>query len=154
MRAVVQRVSSSRVLVAEEVVAAIGRGLLLFVGVEANDTEADARYVAGKVAGLRVFEDPGEASSPRRLNKSVTDLDAEVLVVSQFTLFGDCRRGRRPSFDRAAEPGHARALYECVIRELEKSGVRVESGRFRAMMRVELVNDGPVTLLLDSRKTF
>ena len=153
MRAVVQRVSSSRVLVEGGIVGSIEQGLLVLVGVEAGDTEADATYVAGKIAELRVFEDPAMPDSSSRLSRSVGEVGGAVLVVSQFTLCGDCRRGRRPSFDKAADPELARRLYEQVIEELQ-ARVHVETGRFQAMMRVESVNEGPVTLLLDSRKTF
>jgi D-tyrosyl-tRNA(Tyr) deacylase len=151
MRAVVQRVSSSRVLVDGRVVGAIGAGLLVLVGVESGDSDADADYIAGKIAALRVFDDLTEA---RRLDRSVVDVAGGVLLVPQFTICGDCRRGRRPSFDRAAPPDVALALYERVGEALRTLGVRVESGRFQTTMRVELANEGPVTLLLDSRRTF
>jgi D-tyrosyl-tRNA(Tyr) deacylase len=155
MRAVVQRVASASVTLAEEggaEIARIGHGLLILVGVEREDSPADAQYIAGKVRDLRVFESP-EAPA-RHLNASVQDVGGSVLVVSQFTLAGDCRKGRRPSFDAAAPPELARPLYEDVVRELKAGGVPVATGRFQAMMQVALVNDGPVTLLLDSRKRF
>ena len=152
MRAVVQRVSSATVTVRGRTVGQIDRGLLVFVGVEQGDGPPDVQYIAGKVRDLRVFEDP--AQSPRRLNRSVQDVAGGVLVVSQFTLAGDCRKGRRPSFDAAAAPEIARPLYDDVVRELKASGLRVAAGEFQAMMQVSLVNDGPVTLLLDSRKRF
>ena len=152
MRAVVQRVSSASVAVGDRTVGQIGAGLMVLVGVERDDGPADVLYLAGKVRDLRVFEDPGE--STRHLNRSVQDLGGSVLVVSQFTLAGDCRKGRRPSFDQAAPPAVARALYEDVVRELRSSGLTVATGEFQAMMQVSLVNDGPVTLLLDSKKRF
>jgi D-aminoacyl-tRNA deacylase len=152
MRAVVQRVSSAAVTVGDETVGRIEHGLLVFVGVERDDGPQDAAYIAGKIRDLRVFEDPTEAS--RHLNRSVGDVGGSVLVVSQFTLAADCRKGRRPSFDDAAEPQIAEPLYEAVVRELRSSGLPVATGTFQATMRVSLVNDGPVTLLLDSRKRF
>jgi D-tyrosyl-tRNA(Tyr) deacylase len=152
VRAVVQRVSSAAVTVAGETIAEIETGLLVFVGVEQNDGPDDVRYIAGKVRGLRVFEDPSDAT--RHLNRSVQDVGGGVLVVSQFTLAGDCRKGRRPSFDAAAAPAVARPLYDAVVNDLRNGGLTVATGEFQAMMRVSLVNDGPVTLLLDSRRQF
>jgi D-aminoacyl-tRNA deacylase len=152
MRAVVQRVSSASVTIDNRVVAEIGRGLLVLVGVESGGDRADVQYVAGKVRDLRIFEDPNDPV--RHLNRSVLDVGGSVLVVSQFTLAGDCRKGRRPSFDGAAPPDAARPLYEAVVRDLESNGVPVASGEFQARMAVALVNDGPVTVLLDSRKQF
>ena len=152
MRAVVQRVSSAAVTVDERTVGAIGHGLLVLVGVEREDGPADAEYIAGKIRGLRVFEDPSDTSG--HMNWSVQEVGGSVLVVSQFTLAGDCRKGRRPSFDQAAAPDIAKPLYEEVVRALRADGLRVETGEFQAMMKVSLVNDGPITLLLDSRKRF
>jgi D-aminoacyl-tRNA deacylase len=152
VRAVVQRVVRAAVSVADRTVGQIDRGLLVFVGVEQGDGPADVQYVAGKIRELRVFEDPADPSG--HLNLSVQDVGGAVLVVSQFTLAGDCRKGRRPSFDRAAAPQVARPLYEDVVRELRSSGVTTAIGEFQATMQVSLVNDGPVTLLLDSRKSF
>jgi len=152
MRAVVQRVSTAEVLVGERTTGRIDRGLLVLVGVERGDGPADADYIAGKVRDLRVFEDAEAAST--RLDRSVGDVAGAVLVVSQFTLAGDCRKGRRPSFDDAAAPAVARPLYESVVGKLRDGGLRVETGEFQATMQVALVNDGPVTLLLDSRKRF
>jgi D-tyrosyl-tRNA(Tyr) deacylase len=152
VRAVVQRVLNAAVTVGDRTTGQIGRGLLVFVGVEQGDGPADVQYVAGKVRELRVFEDPADAS--RHVNLSIQDVGGAVLVVSQFTLAGDCRKGRRPSFDHAAPPHVARPLYEDVVRELRSNGVTTETGEFQAMMQVSLVNDGPVTLLLDSRKRF
>jgi len=149
MRAVIQRVTSARVRVGERVVGEIGAGLLVLVGVARTDTEADAKYIAGKVRDMRVFEGDGKP-----MDRSVVDVGGSVLVVSQFTLYGDMRKGRRPSFDEAAPPELARALYEAVVRELQSAQVPVATGQFQAMMRVELVNDGPVTVLVDSTKTF
>lgn len=133
----------------ERVTGEIERGLLVLLGVEQNDGPADVQYVATKIRDLRIF--PDDAG---KMNLSVLDRQGAVLVVSQFTLSGDARNGRRPSFASAAPPQIARALYEDVVRELKASGLRVETGEFQAMMQVALVNDGPVTILLDSRKTF
>lgn len=152
MRAVVQRVASAAVTVDGRPVAQIDRGLLVFVGVEQGDGPPDVQYIAGKIRDLRVFEDPAESS--RHLNRSVQDVGGRVLVVSQFTLAGDCRKGRRPSFDGAAAPNIAQPLYEDVVRALQASGLTVATGEFQATMQVSLVNDGPVTLLLDSRRRF
>ena len=152
MRAVVQRVSSASVTVDGQTAGEIDHGLLVFVGVEKGDGPADAQYISGKIRDLRIFEDTA-VSSPH-MNRSVQDVGGAVLVVSQFTLAGDCRKGRRPSFDAAAAPEIARPLYEEVVRSLEAGGIRVATGQFQAMMQVSLVNDGPITLLLDSRKTF
>ena len=149
MRAVVQRVTSARVTVDDRLIGEIGAGLLVLVGVEQNDGPADVQYVAAKIRDLRIFSD-----AAGKMNLSVLDRQGGVLVVSQFTLSGDARNGRRPSFASAAPPQIARALYEDVVRELKTSGLRVETGEFQAMMHVALVNDGPVTILLDSRKTF
>ena len=132
--------------------AAIGPGLLAFVGVEKGDSAADVAYVAGKIHDLRIFDDDGDESGRTRMNRSVADVAGSVLVVSQFTLAGDVRRGRRPSFDDAAPPEVARSLYEDVVRELRATGLVVATGEFQAMMRVQLENDGPVTLLIDSRR--
>jgi len=149
MRAVVQRVSSASVTVGERTVGHIGNGLLVLLGVHHEDGPADVEYIAGKISDLRIFED-----AAHHMNRSVQEAGGAVLVVSQFTLAGDCRKGRRPSFDAAAPPEVAQPLYETVVETLRGRGLRVETGEFRAMMRVSLVNDGPVTLLLDSRKTF
>lgn len=149
MRAVVQRVSEARVSVEGEVKGAVGRGLMVLLGVEEGDGEKDAVYMAGKIARLRIFED--EAG---KMNRSVLDAGGGVLLVSQFTLLGDARGQNRPGFTRAAEPGAANALYERCARELEGMGLRVATGVFRAHMQVALVNDGPVTILLDSNKLF
>ena len=149
MRAVVQRVSSARVTVGERATGEIGRGLLVFVGVDQGDGRSDIQYIASKIRDLRIFEDDAG-----KMNVSVLDRHGEILVVSQFTLSGDARNGRRPSFASAAPPEIARVLYEDVVRELQASGLRVATGEFQAMMQVALINDGPVTILLDSRKTF
>ena len=154
MRAVVQRVSSARVLVGAAVTGEIGRGLLVFVGVEKGDADEDVAYIVAKVSELRIFEDDGDETGRKRMNRSVVDVGGSVLVVSQFTLAGDVRRGRRPSFDDAAAPEIARALYENVVRQLRGMGLTVATGEFQAMMRVQLENDGPVTILLDSRRRF
>ena len=127
----------------------IGPGLLVLLGVGHGDTEADADYLAEKVAGLRIFED-----SDGKMNRAVGEDNGAVLAVSQFTLYGDVRRGKRPSFDAAARPEQARSLYERFVQRIRAAGLRCETGRFQEMMRVELVNEGPVTILLDSQKTF
>ncbi|MDR2339278.1 MAG: D-tyrosyl-tRNA(Tyr) deacylase [Deltaproteobacteria bacterium] len=144
MRALVQRVSRARVTVGAEEVGAIGKGALVFLGVAKGDTEANAGYLAGKIANLRIFEDDSG-----KLNLSLKDIGGGLLVVSQFTLISDTRHGRRPSFTGAAEPALAESLYESFILHAEKELKEVRRGRFRAMMEVELVNDGPVTLLLE-----
>jgi len=149
VRAVVQRVQRARVTVSGETTGEIAQGLLVLVGVGQEDTEAAADYLAGKIAGLRIFEDESG-----HMNRAVGEIGGAVLVVSQFTLFGDVRRGKRPSFDAAARPELARRLYEYFVDKLRASGLRCETGRFQEMMQVELVNDGPVTILLDSEKTF
>jgi D-tyrosyl-tRNA(Tyr) deacylase len=149
MRAVVQRVSRAGVTVEGQLAGEIERGLLVLLGVASDDQEGDADYLAEKTAGLRIFED--EAG---KMNLSVADIGGEVLVVSQFTLLGDCRRGRRPSFDQAAPLDQADQLYQRYAALLRERGLRVATGVFRAMMRVELVNEGPVTILLDSKKLF
>jgi D-tyrosyl-tRNA(Tyr) deacylase len=149
MRAVVQRVSRASVTVDGAVVGKIGRGLLVLLGVATGDDEAAADYLAGKVAGLRVFEDENG-----NMNLAPADVGGEVLVVSQFTLYGDMRRGKRPSFDRAARPEEAKQLYEYFVSRIRAAGLKCETGTFQAMMDVELVNDGPVTILIDSEKVF
>ncbi|MGA2990547.1 MAG: D-aminoacyl-tRNA deacylase [Candidatus Korobacteraceae bacterium] len=149
MRAVVQRVSRARVVVANQTVGEIGSGLLVLLGVAADDSEADAEYLAEKVCTLRIFEDP-----EGKMNLDVVQAGGAILAVSQFTLYGDVRRGRRPSFDAAARPERARELYESFVERVRQRGLRCETGRFQAEMQVELVNQGPVTILLDSRKQF
>lgn len=149
MRAVVQRVAAARVEVEGEIVGSIGPGLLVYLGAAAGDGDGDLDYVVHKIAGLRVFAD--EAG---RMNHSVADVGGAVLVVSQFTLFGDVRRGRRPSFDGAAEAEEARRLYERAVGELRGRGLTVETGRFQATMDVHAVVTGPVTIQLDSRKLY
>lgn len=146
MRAVLQRVSRAKVTVAGEVVGEIGRGLLVLLGVAQGDTHADAQQLADKTVQLRIFDD-----TDGKMNLSVADVKGSVLVVSQFTLLGDCRKGRRPSFIQAAPPELAEQLYEAFVAAIGVQGIPVQTGRFRAMMDVELVNDGPVTLLLDSK---
>ena len=149
MRAVVQRVSRAQVAVGGEIVGDIGRGLLVLLGVTHTDNEADADYLAGKIAGLRVFEDENG-----KMNLDTAAVSGGILVVSQFTLYGDVRRGKRPSFDAAAAPERARQLYEYFVERIRAAGLRCQTGRFQEMMEVELVNDGPVTILLESTKTF
>lgn len=149
MRAVIQRVTEARVRVDEAVVGAIQHGLLVLLGVEQDDTLHDVQYLAEKTAGLRIFDD-----AHGRMNLSVLDIGGSVLVISQFTLLGDVRRGKRPSFTAAAEPQRANELYQGFCQQLSTRGLLVEQGRFQAEMLVSLVNHGPVTILLDSRKTF
>ena len=149
MRAVVQRVRRAQVTVDGETVGSIRSGLLVLLGVEKQDDEPDAAYLVKKTAGLRIFQDDAG-----KMNTSVIDAGGAVLVVSQFTLFGDCRKGRRPSFDQVAPPEQADALYQKYVRGLRAEGLQVETGVFRAMMEVELTNDGPITILLDSKKSF
>lgn len=149
MRAVVQRVRRASVTVDGQVVGAIGSGLLVLLGVGRDDAEGDAAYVAGKIHDLRLFAD-----AEGRMNRSVAEVGGAVLVVSQFTLLGDCRRGRRPSYGAAAPPDRARALYEALVARLRSAGLPVRTGEFQALMDVELVNDGPVTVLLDSGRAF
>ena len=149
MRAVVQRVSRAKVTVASAVTGEISLGLLVLLGVGMEDALADADYLADKILGLRIFEDDAG-----KMNRSVADVGGAVLVVSQFTLYGDVRKGKRPSFDDAARPDKACRLYEYFVERLRATGMRCETGRFQEMMQVELVNDGPVTILLDSEKTF
>lgn len=149
MRGVLQRVSRASVRVERKVVGEIGAGLLVLLGVGANDTRADANFLAEKILGLRIFED-----AAGKMNLSVADVNGSMLVVSQFTLYGDTRRGKRPSFDAAAPPEKARELYEYFVGRIRAAGVRCETGVFQASMQVELVNQGPVTILPDSGKTF
>jgi D-aminoacyl-tRNA deacylase len=149
MRAVVQRVSSAIVSVNGNIAGEIGMGLLVLLGVGQADAEADAEYLADKVSGLRIFED-----DHGKMNRSVQEVGGSVLAVSQFTLYGDVRRGKRPSFDGAAAPEKARQLYEFFVERIRAAGLRCETGRFQEMMKVELVNEGPVTILLDSAKAF
>jgi len=149
MRAVVQRVSRAKVTVNDFSVGEVGLGLLVLLGVAKEDTETDATYLAEKISGLRIFEDENG-----KMNRSVRDVGGSVLVVSQFTLYGDVRRGKRPSFDDAAPPEPARRIYEFFVEQIRATGLRCETGRFQEMMSVELVNEGPVTILLDSSKAF
>ena len=149
MRAVVERVSRAKVTVNGWISGEIGMGLLVLLGVGQEDTDTDASYLAEKIAGLRIFED-----HDGKMNRSVQEVGGSVLAVSQFTLYGDVRRGKRPSFDAAAPPEHARRLYELFVEHICEAGLRCETGRFQEMMQVELVNEGPVTILLDSGKAF
>ena len=149
MRVVVQRVSRCRVTVEGQVTGEIGAGLLVLLGVSKADNEAAADYLAEKIVGLRIFED-----AEGKMNLSVQDSGGALLVVSQFTLYGDVRRGKRPSFDAAARPEEAKRLYEYFVGKVRAAGLRCETGQFQAMMEVDLVNSGPVTILLDSEKAF
>jgi D-aminoacyl-tRNA deacylase len=154
MRAVVQRVSRAVVRVDAEIAGEIGLGLLVLLGVGVGDSRVDADYLADKIIGLRIFEDAGGPLQAKKMNLSVADVGGALLVVSQFTLYGDVRRGKRPSFDSAAAPAVARELYEYFVERVRAAGLRCETGRFQETMRVELVNEGPVTILLDSGKAF
>ena len=149
MRAVVQRVSRSTVTIGDKVTGEIGQGLLVLLGVGQNDSESDAEYCAEKICGLRIFED-----DQGKMNRSVLDGGGSVLAVSQFTLYGDVRRGKRPSFDAAARPEQAKRLYEYFVDRIRAAGLHCETGRFQEMMHVALVNEGPVTILIDSEKKF
>ncbi len=146
MRAVIQRVKSASVTVENEMVGKIGKGLLVFLGIAKADKTDDAEYLADKIANLRIFEDDN-----RKMNRSLLDIGGEMLVVSQFTLLGDCKKGRRPSFVQAAPPDHATGLYQIFLEQVRRKDVIVETGQFQAMMDVSLINDGPVTLIVDSR---
>ena len=149
MRAVIQRVSRGKVTVADEITGEIGSGLLVLLGVSEDDTQDDASYLAEKIVSLRIFPD-----DDGKMNLSLVDVRGMMLIVSQFTLFGDCRKGRRPSFIKAARPELADRLYQIFVVEVQGHGVETATGRFQTHMNVELVNDGPVTLLIDSRKEF
>jgi D-aminoacyl-tRNA deacylase len=149
MRSVVQRVSRAQVTVDEELIGAIGPGVVVLLGIHTNDSEKDVRWMADKVVNLRIFED-----DQRLMNRSLLDVNGEMLIISQFTLYGDCRKGRRPGYSAAARPETAEPLYECFIHTIQQRGLTPATGRFQAMMQLELVNDGPVTLLLDSAGNF
>ena len=149
MRAVIQRVSRAQVTVGEEIVGKIGPGLLVLLGIAKTDTRADAKYLAAKITGLRVFDDENG-----KMNLFLAETTGSVLAVSQFTLYGDVRKGKRPSFDEAAPAELARELYGQFVAKIRESGLSCETGRFQAMMQVDLVNDGPVTILLDSKRAF
>ena len=149
MRCVVQRVSRASVRVNAEGIGQINKGILALVGIEHNDNDNDVSWLADKLLGLRIFED-----EHGKMNLSLVDVGGDLLVVSQFTLHGDCRKGKRPSFSDAAPPDMAKSLFDKLVATLRASGVKVETGQFQAKMEVELINDGPVTLMLDSKKTF
>lgn len=149
MRAVVQRVNEASVSIDNEIVSKIGKGLLVFVGVKPDDTKTDRDYIINKVTNLRIFEDENG-----KMNLSVKDVDGEILIVSQFTLYGDCRKGRRPSFVRAGDPKEAEQVYNDFIEEILKEPLKIQTGVFQAEMDINLINDGPVTMLLDSEKEF
>ncbi len=146
MRAVIQRVKSSSVTVGDESIGNIGKGLLVLLGVESSDKSDDAKYLADKIANLRIFED-----GDHKLNRSLIDMEGEMLVVSQFTLLGDCKKGRRPSFVKAAPPELANELYKQFVECVRQKGITVKTGRFQTMMEVSLINDGPVTLIVESK---
>lgn len=145
MRAVIQRVAEARVSVGEEIVSGIGPGLCIFLGIAVNDSEKDAEFLASKIGSLRIFED-----EQGKMNRSVRETRGDLLVVSQFTLYGDCRKGNRPSFSAAAAPEPAKRLYDDFVQRLRQTGLKVATGEFRATMKVALVNDGPVTLILET----
>ena len=145
MRAVIQRVAEARVSVGEEIVSGIGPGLCIFLGIALNDSEKDAESLASKIGSLRIFED-----EQGKMNRSVREIRGDLLVVSQFTLYGDCRKGNRPSFSAAAAPEPAKRLYDDFVQRLRQTGLKVATGEFRATMKVALVNDGPVTLILET----
>ena len=149
MRAVVQRVKNARVEISGRIIGEIGKGLLIFLGVGDEDSEKDCKYLADKIANLRIFPDENDL-----MNLSSLDIGGGMLVVSQFTLWGDCRKGRRPSFTKAARPEMAKELYEFFIGVLKKTGLKIAAGEFQEMMDVHLINDGPVTILLDSSRVF
>ena len=149
MRCVVQRVTEASVTVNGETVGAVGPGLMVLIGVSTEDTDTDLKYMADKVPNLRIFDDENGV-----MNRSVLDVGGSILAVSQFTLYGDARGGRRPSYIRAAKPDEANALYERLVAAWRAKGIHVETGRFRTEMKVSLVNDGPVTILIDSEKAF
>jgi D-aminoacyl-tRNA deacylase len=149
MRAVVQRVRRAQVRVGEEVIGSVDQGLLVLLGVGKTDTHADADYLAAKILSLRIFDDGNG-----KMNLPLSDTGGSILAVSQFTLYGDVRKGRRPSFDEAAAPQLANELYQYFVAKIREAGVRCQTGRFQAMMQVELLNDGPVTILLDSKREF
>jgi D-tyrosyl-tRNA(Tyr) deacylase len=145
MRAVIQRVAEARVSVGQEIVSRIGPGLCIFLGIAVNDSEKDAESLASKIGSLRIFED-----ERGKMNRSVREIRGDLLVVSQFTLYGDCRKGNRPSFSAAAAPEPAKRLYDDFVQRLRQTGLKVATGEFRAHMKVALVNDGPVTLILET----
>jgi len=147
MRVVIQRVSSARVRVEGKILGEIGKGFLVLLGVGKEDTEKDADWLAEKIVGLRVFED-----EQGRFNLSLQEVGGEILIVSQFTLYGDCRKGRRPSFDHSAPPERAEKLYNYFVEKVKEKGIKVATGKFQALMEVELVNQGPVTLIIDTQK--
>ncbi|MFW5985858.1 MAG: D-aminoacyl-tRNA deacylase [Halanaerobiales bacterium] len=149
MRAVIQRVKEAGVTVDGNTIGKINEGILVFLGIGTGDNEEDARYLVDNIVNLRIFAD-----KEGKMNLSALDLGREILIVSQFTLYGDCRRGRRPNFTAAASPGRARELYRYFVNEARQTGLKIETGEFKAMMDVELINDGPVTLLLDSKREF
>jgi D-tyrosyl-tRNA(Tyr) deacylase len=149
MRAVVQRVSRASVRVDRQLTGSIGAGLVVFIGIHGTDGLAEIQWMADKVTNLRIFDD-----EEGKMNRSLLDLGKEMLIVSQFTLYGDCRKGRRPGYSDAAPPAHAEPVYQGFIKEVQRRGIPIATGRFQASMEVELVNDGPVTLLIDSEKSF
>ncbi len=149
MRAVVQRVASSKVTVENNIVGQINKGLLVLLGVTHEDTSKDVDYMIDKILGLRIFEDENE-----KMNLSLKDINGELLVVSQFTLYGDCRKGKRPSFTNAAKPDIANELYKEFINKAKEQGIHVQTGEFGANMMVDIANDGPVTMLLESNRSF
>jgi len=146
LKAVIQRVKEAKVVVNDEIISKIGKGYLVLLGVQKDDQEKDAEYLAQKIINLRIFED-----EKGKMNLSLADVNGELLIVSQFTLLGDCTKGRRPSFDKAAPPSIAEALYEYFIKKVKEQDIVTKEGKFRAMMQVHLINDGPVTFVIDSK---
>ncbi len=149
MRAVVQLVSQASVTVEQETTGAIAAGLVVLLGISQDDTEKDAQYLVEKIANLRIFPDQEQL-----MNRSILDVAGEMLIISQFTLYGDCRKGRRPSYSKAARPEQAKALYDFFIQKTSQLGIKTATGRFQAMMKIALINDGPITIMLDSKKSF
>nr|MBF0223503.1 D-tyrosyl-tRNA(Tyr) deacylase [Desulfobulbaceae bacterium] len=149
MRAIVQLVSAASVTVDKKVIGSIGDGLLTLIGVSKDDSQTDADFLAKKIVGLRIFPDQDEL-----MNRSLLDIKGQMLIVSQFTLYGDCRKGRRPSYNDAAAPEQANALYEYFIDAVNKLGIQTQTGQFQALMQVKLINEGPVTIMIDSKKQF
>jgi len=145
MKTVIQRVKEARVKIKNQIIGEINKGLLVLIGIKADDTEKDVKFLTEKILNLRIFPD-----KEKKMNLSLLDIQGEILIVSQFTLYGNCRKGRRPSFAQAAPPEIAEKLYEKFVKEIKKSGLKVKTGKFGAMMAVELINDGPVTIILET----
>lgn len=149
MRAIIQLVSQASVTVGQDIIGTIGPGLVVLLGVSQDDSENDVQYLTEKIANLRIFPDQEKV-----MNRSILDIDGEMLVISQFTLYGDCRKGRRPSYSKAARPEQAEPLYNSFVKKISQLGIKTATGKFQAMMKVSLINDGPVTIMVDSKKKF